>query len=205
MPKEEDLITDEFDSLKLDTDNFVIQTHLVPLDGPIASTITPQPRMTPTLVTLTPAVQYPFMVLVFLSFPASDITHNRCYTHDFFKTPAPHPRKRFCFLWVDGDRYSYPKIKVSGQKWLNTFSRGLSSFRHRLGLNGAGVLGFRPEAGDAYSATMDRSTTRVLNGEWEVFGVWGATEQRKQLRSNLLSLSWLDQELYFSRDDSSVA
>jgi hypothetical protein len=29
------------------------------------------------------------------------------------------------------------------------------------------------------------------------FGVWGATEQRKQLRSKLLSLSWLDQELYF--------
>src|SRR5271165_3711877 len=31
------------------------------------------------------------------------------------------------------------------------------------------------------------------------FGVWGATEQRKQLRSNVLSLSCLDQELYFIR------
>jgi hypothetical protein len=33
---------------------------------------------------------------------------------------------------------------------------------------------------------------------WGVFnGVWGATEQGMQLRGNLLSLSCLDQELYF--------
>jgi hypothetical protein len=52
-----------FDTINFDASNIVLDTRLLSFDGPLASTITAEPRMTPTVITLNPPVQFPLAAL----------------------------------------------------------------------------------------------------------------------------------------------